>query len=46
MNVQPSLIWEQMLYEFELGHNVAMEATKNIYYAKGEDTVDQSTVTR
>ena len=34
-----------MLYKFELGHNDA-EATKNICFVKGEDTVDQSTVTR
>ena len=30
-----------MLYEFQQGHN-AVEATKNIYYAIGEDAVDES----
>ena len=44
-NVQHSLIWEHMLYKFKLGHN-AMEATKNIFCAKGESAVDCSTVTR
>ena len=45
MNMQQSLIWELMLFKFELGHN-AKEATKNICYAKGEGTADQSTVNR
>ena len=44
MNVQYSLIWELMLYEFELGHNAA-EDTKNICYVKSEGTVDRSKVT-
>ena len=34
-----------MLCKFELGHNAA-ETTKNICCAKGEGTVDHSTVTR
>ena len=34
-----------MLYEFELGHNVA-EVAKNICCAKGESTVDHSAITR
>ena len=43
--VQYHLIWELMLYEFEPGHN-AMEATKIIYWATGEDAVEHNTVTR
>ena len=35
MNMQRILIWEIMLYEFELGQNAA-EATKNICYRKSE----------
>ena len=31
-----------MFYGFELGHNAA-EATKSIWYAKGEGLVDYST---
>ena len=38
-----SVIQELMLYMFELGYNAA-EATKNICCAKGEGTVDHSTV--
>ena len=34
-----------MLYEFKLYPN-AMEGSKNICYAKGESTVNHSTVTR
>ena len=45
MNMQCSLIWEIMLYKFELGHNT-VKATKNICYGKGEGAVDLSTVTR
>ena len=45
MNVQCSLIWELMLYEFEMGHN-AMEATKNICWVKVEGENDHNTVTR
>ena len=41
--MQCSLIWK--LYEFELNYNSA-KTTKNICYAKGEDTVDYSTVGR
>ena len=41
MEVQCSLIQENMLYKFELDHK-ATEATKNICYVKGEGTVDQS----
>ena len=45
MNVRHSLIWQFMLYAFELGHN-ATEATKNICCTKSEGTVDHNTVTR
>ena len=34
MKVQHNLIPEHMLYEFELGHNTAMEATKKICCVK------------
>ena len=44
MNVQCSLIGELKIYKFELCHN-SVEAMKNIYWVKGEDTVDHSTVT-
>ena len=43
-NVQCSLIWELMPYEFKLGHN-AVKATKNICCAKGERSVDHKTIT-
>ena len=39
MNVQYSIIWEIMLYEFKLCHKAA-EATKNISYAKGQGAID------
>ena len=39
VNIQCSLIWELMLYKFELNHNTA-EATKNICCTTGEDAVD------
>ena len=39
MNVQYNLIWELMLYKFEMSHN-SVEATKNIYCMKGEGTVN------
>ena len=45
MNVHRCLIREFMLYYFEVGQNAA-ETTKNICWAKGEDTVDHSRVTR
>ena len=45
MNMQHCLIQKFMLYKFDLDHNVT-EATKNICCAKGESTVDPSTVTR
>ena len=45
MNVQCSLIWEFKVYEFELSYNTA-QASKNICCAKGEGTVDHSTVSR
>ena len=45
INAQCSLILELMLYDFKLGHN-NVEATKNICFAKGEDTVNHSTITR
>ena len=43
MSLQLSLIWEFMLYKFELSHNTE-EAIKNIRCVKGEGTVDHSTV--
>ena len=43
LNLQCSLIWELMLYDFKLPHDVA-EATKNICCAKGQG--DHSAVTR
>ena len=45
MNLQHSLIWELMLYQFELYHNNE-EATQNVSFAKAEGIVDHSTVTR
>ena len=45
MNMQHSLIWEFMLYEFKLGHNT-MEANKIICCIKDEGIVDPITVTR
>ena len=45
INMQCSLIWELMLYEFKLCYDSA-EATKNISCTKGEGIVDHSTVTR
>ena len=39
INVQRSLIWEFMLYDFEQGHN-ATEANKRICPARNKDTVD------
>ena len=38
-------IWELLLNDFEL-RNYATEATKKIYYAKGEGNVDHITVTK
>ena len=40
-----SLIWEFMLYEFELGYDT-MEVKKDISWVKGESTADHSTETR
>ena len=45
MNMQLILIWELLLSNFELGHK-AIEETKNICCAQGEDTVNHNTVTR
>ena len=45
MNMQHILIQELIHYKFKLGNNT-MEATKNIFHAKGEGIVDHSTVTR
>ena len=39
MKVQITLIWDLMLYEFELGHDAA-EATKNICLEKSEGVVN------
>ena len=44
MNMQHSLIWELILYKFELCHNTA-ESTKDIYCVKHKMSVDDSTVT-
>ena len=44
-NVLCSLIWQFMLYEFELVHN-DVEPIKTICWVKGKGTVDHSTVTR
>ena len=44
MNMQSSLIWELMLYKFEVDYN-AVVATKKIYCVKDEGTVDYSTIT-
>ena len=43
MSLQYNLIWELILYKFELCY--ALKITKNICYAKGEGTLDHSTVT-
>ena len=43
MNMQYSLIWELVFYEFELGHN-ATEAAQNISM-RSEGEVDHHTVT-
>ena len=45
MNLQCSLIWELMLYEFEQGHDT-MEVTKNICCMKSESPVVHRRVTR
>ena len=45
MNVERCLIREVLLYDFEVGHNIA-ETIKNIFRAKGEGAVDHSTVTK
>ena len=39
MNMQHSLIWELILYKYELGYN-ATKTSKNICNAKDEGTVD------
>ena len=44
-NVQLNLIRELRLYVFETGHN-NVKATKTIYWAKRDNAVDQSAVTR
>ena len=41
MNRKHGLIWELMLYKFEMSHD-ATEATKNIFYVKGEGVDDHS----
>ena len=45
INVQFSLIQQLMLYKIKQGHK-DMEATKNIYYAKGESAVVHIITTR
>ena len=42
-NIQHSLIWELMLYEFKVNHNAA-EATKNNCCMKDKSAVDHNTV--
>ena len=44
-NMQYSLIWELILYKFQLDHDT-MEATKNICYTKDNGTVNYFTITR
>ena len=45
MNMQCSLIWKLMLYEFKLDYNT-VDATKNICGTKYGGTIDHNTVTR
>ena len=45
MNIQCNLIWELMLYKFELEHNI-MKVTKNICCEKDQGVVDPSIVSR
>ena len=45
MNTKFSLIWEFMFYETELDYNTT-EATINICWAKDEDAVNHSTISR
>ena len=45
MKVQPTLIRDYVLYEFELDHNPS-DPTKNICCVKGEGTVGHTIVTR
>ena len=45
VNMYHSLIWQFILYKFELDHN-AKSITRNICFAKGEGAVNNSTVTR
>ena len=43
INVQHCLIWELLIYDLKLGHNV-MEITKNISCVKGDGTLDHKTI--
>ena len=45
MNIQCNLIWELLLYKFQVGYN-AVEATKIICCTNCEVPVDHNTVTR
>ena len=45
INMQCCLIWDLILYKFELGHNTS-QASKNICCIKSDDAGDHSTVTR
>ena len=45
MNMQCSVIWKLMIYNFEVSHHT-VESTKTIFYAKVEGAVDHCTVTR
>ena len=40
MDIQCSLIWEVMFFDFKLGYNDVV-ATKNICCTKGEDVIDK-----
>ena len=45
MNLQCSLIWELMIYGFELVHKT-VEVSKNVCFAKDEPAVDRNQVSR
>ena len=46
MNMQRSLIWEFMHYEFESGHNATTDAAKNLCYVKSKGAVHYGTIIR
>ena len=45
MNIQQSLIWDLILYKFELNHN-AIEETKKIYCTKDKHAVDHRRINK